>query len=99
VSEVWFSPTGNHVMYISGKQLYRDGQVIKTFDDFYPKPCDLFLNPDGQSLTYIHNGISFADGDYFQYPLQVTIANVSGKPHYKWLAIEGNEAVVYQKPY
>jgi len=100
VGEVWFSPSGNHVMYIIRNQFYRDGQVIKTFEDgFSPKPCDLFLSPDGQSLTLIKNGISFADGDYFQYPLKVTVVNVGGKPYFKWLAIENNEAVVYQKPY
>lgn len=98
--KVWYSPTSNHLMYIIKNQLYRDGQVIKTFDDgFSPDPCHLFLSADGQSLTYIKNGINFADGDYFQYPLKATIVYVSGKPYFKWLAIENNDVAVYQKPY
>jgi hypothetical protein len=99
VSEVWFSPTDNHLMYFIKDQLYRDGQVIKTFENPHPSPCQLFLSSDGQSMTVIKNGISFADGDYFQYPLQVVIVNVGGKRYYKWLAQDNNEVAVYQKPY
>src|SRR5579859_135174 len=97
--KAWFSATGNHVLYLTQNQLYRDGQVIKTFaNDAYPKPCDLFVSSDGQGVTQIKsNTVSFADGDYFEYPLKISIVNIAGKLYYKWLALENREVVIYQK--
>ena len=97
----WFSATGNHVFFLSQTQLYADGQVIKTFGhDEYPKACDLFVSSDGKGVTVIKdNKVSFADGDYFEYPLKIAIVNAAGKPYYKWLALENKEVVVYQKLY
>ena len=101
VEKVWYSATGNHVIFLAQNQLYLDGKVIKTFAaSTYVKPCDLFVNPDGQSVTLIKdNTISFADGDYFEHPLKISVAMVGTKPYYKWLALENNEVVVYQKPF
>jgi hypothetical protein len=100
-SGAWFSAAGNHVLFLSQTELSFDGQVIKTFaNDEYPKACDLFVSSDGKGVTVIKdNKVSFADGDYFEYPLKMAIVNVAGKPYYKWLALENNEVVVYQKPY
>lgn len=99
--KAWFSAVGNHVLYLSQNQLYRDGQGIKTFDNgTYVKPCDLFVSSDGLGVTLIKdNKVSFADGDYFEYPLKISIVYSGGKPYYKWLALENKEVVVYQKPY
>ncbi len=97
---VWYSSTGNHIVYLSQNQILIDGQVIKTFTNESPKPCDLFVSSDGKGVTEIKNNIlSFSDGDYFEYPLKVAIVNVGGKPYYKWLALENKDVVVYQKPY
>jgi len=100
-SGAWFSATGNHVLFLSQTQLYLDGQVIKTFaNDEYPKACDLFVSSDGKGVTIIKdNKVSFADGDYFEYPLKIAIVNVGGKTYYKWMALENKDVVVYQKPY
>jgi hypothetical protein len=97
----WFSATDNHVLFLSTNQLFRDGLAIKTFTgNEYPKACDLFVSSDGRGVTVIKdNKISFSDGDYFEYPLKIAIVNLSGKPYYKWLALENKEVVVYQKPY
>ncbi len=96
----WFSATGNHVIYLSQNQLFLDGQVVKTFTNEAPKPCDLFVSSDGKGVTQIKDNIlSFSDGDYFEYPLKVSIVNLGGKPYYKWMALENKEVVVYQKPY
>src|SRR5277367_377505 len=83
------------------KQLFLDQQKIKTFDNNeYVKPCDLFISSDGKGVSVIKNNtISFADGDYFEYPLKVSIVNDGGKAYYKWLALENREVVVYQKAY
>jgi len=99
--KAWFSAIGNHVLYLSQNQLYRDGQGIKTL------PMAPMLNlatclwpPMGKGVTVIKdNTVSFADGDYFEYPLKISIVNSGGKPYYKWLALENKEVVVYQKPY
>jgi len=97
----WFSAMGNHVIYLTNDKLYRDGQLIKTFaagDSAYP--CELFVNADGTGVTQVKdNKIFFADGDYFEYPLKVSVIYSGGKPYYKWLAFENREVVVYQKPY
>jgi hypothetical protein len=97
----WFSSIGNHVIYLTQDKLYRDGQLIKTFaEGNSANPCDLFVNADGTGVTQIKNNtISFADGDYFEYPLKVAIVYINGKPNYKWMALENKEVVVYQKPY
>jgi hypothetical protein len=96
----WFSDTGNHLIYLSQSQLYRDGQVIKTFtDNVYVKACDLFVSSDGTGVTIIKDNIvSFADGDHFEYPLKIIITTLNGKSYYKWLALENQEVVVYEKP-
>ena len=97
----WYSPTGNHLITYFQNALYLDGNFTTSFDDGTSyKPCDLFISSDGKGVTSIKNSaISFADGDYFQYPLKVTIIDAGGKSFYKWLALEGNELAVYQKPY
>lgn len=98
---VWFSAVGNHVIFLSQNQLSMDGQVIKTFgNEGTPNPCDIFVSSDGKGATIIKdNKVSFADGDYFEYPMKVAIVYVGGKPYYKWMALENKEVVVYQKPY
>jgi len=100
-SGVWFSSIGNHVIFLSQNQLSMDGQVIKTFsNEESPNPCDLFVSSDGKGVTTIKdNKVSFADGDYFEYPLKVAIVYIGGKPYYKWMALENKEVVIYQKPY
>ncbi|HEV8515938.1 MAG TPA: hypothetical protein VGQ59_21805 [Cyclobacteriaceae bacterium] len=100
-SGVWFSAIGNHVIFLSQNQLAMDGQVIKTFgNEGTPNPCDLFVSADGKGVTIIKdNKVSFADGDYFEYPMKIAIVYVGGKPYYKWMALENKEVVVYQKPY
>jgi len=99
--QAWYSATDNHVIYLSQNQLFLDQQKIKTFDNNeYIKPCDLFVSSDGKGVSVIKNNtISFADGDYFEYPLKVSIVNDGGKAYYKWLALENREVVVYQKAY
>jgi hypothetical protein len=76
----WFSAIGNHVIYLTQDKLYRDGQLIKTFGvGNYANPCDLFVNTDGTGVTQVKdNTISFADGDYFEYPLKIAIVYISG---------------------
>lgn len=100
-SGAWFSNPGNHIIYLSQTKIYRDGQLVKTFNyGEYSNACDLFVGANGSSVTQIKdNKISFADGDHFEYPLKVSIIDSGGKPYYKWLAYENNEVVVYQKPY
>jgi hypothetical protein len=97
----WFSASGGHLLYLSGNQLYVDGKSIKTFpSDASVSACDLFLTADGTGVTMIKdNTVSFADGDYFEYPLTMAIVSSGGKQYYKWLALENREVVVYQKPY
>lgn len=96
----WYSATGNHLVYLSQNRLYLDGQLIKTFANEIPRPCDLFVSSDGKGVTQIKDNIlSFSDGDYFEYPLKVSIVTVGGKPYYKWMALENREVAVYQKPY
>ena len=101
LSGVWYSATGNHVNYLSNNQLFHDGQLIKTFDsNTITDPCNLFVSTDGKGVTMIKdNVISFADGDYFEYPLKTALVTISGKVYFKWLALENREVVVYQKPY
>lgn len=97
---VWYTPSGNHFAILLNNQLSVDGQVLKTFDGVAPDPCDLFVTADGKGLTTVINNIlSFADGDYFEYPMQIALVTVNGKLNYKWLAFENQEVVVYQKPY
>lgn len=97
---VWYTPAGNHFALLANNQLSVDGKVLKTFDGVAPEACDLFVTADGKGLTtVINNVLSFADGDYFEYPMQIALVNVNGKLNYKWLAFENQEIVVYQKPY
>lgn len=100
-SGAWYSATGGHVLMLTFSQLYLDGKVIKTFENgTTPTACDVFLASDGKSITIVKdNKIQFADGDYFEYPLTVTIVKINGVLHYKWLALENQEVVAYQKPY
>ncbi|HCW07998.1 MAG TPA: hypothetical protein DGG95_11615 [Cytophagales bacterium] len=96
---VWYSPS-NHFAMLSNNQLSVDGQIIKTFEGVAPDACGLYVTSDGKGLTTINNNIiSFADGDYFEYPMEIALTNSGGKINYKWLAFENQELVVYQKPY
>jgi hypothetical protein len=96
----WYSATGNHVVFLSLNELYLDGQVIKTFANGAPNPCDLFVSSDGKGVTLIKDKVvSFSDGDYYEYPLKIAIIYIGGKPYYKWMSLENKEVVVYQKPY
>jgi hypothetical protein len=99
--DVWYSSVGNHLMILSGNNLSYDGQVIKTFDNSYSiEPCNLYVASDGKGVTSIKdNVISFADGDRFEYPLKIALVNGGGKMYFKWLALENQEVVIYQKPY
>lgn len=99
-SKVWYSDTGNHVISFSQTQLYFDQQVIKTFANTeVVQPCDLFINPDGKGVSVVKNNtMSFADGDYYEYPLKIMMVHENGKSYFKWLALENQEVVVYQKP-
>lgn len=97
----WYSPTGNHIITYLRNGLYLDGVLAKNLDEKESyQACDLFLGSDGKGVTIIKdNKVSFADGDYFEYPLKIAIVHSGGKPYYKWLALENKEVVVYQKPY
>ncbi|MBI1768619.1 MAG: hypothetical protein HYR67_09620 [Bacteroidetes bacterium] len=100
VSGVWFE--GNHVIALTTNyvwtKVYRDGQLIKTFNEGSHDPCNIFVTPDSKITEIKDNVISFADGDYFKFPLKVTLINSGGKTYFKWLALEDREVVVYQKP-
>ena len=100
VSAVWYA--GNHVIALTTNyawtKVYRDGQLLQTFNDGSHDPCNLFVTPDGKITEIKDNTISFGDGDYFQFPLKVALINSGGKTYFKWLALEDREIVVYQKP-
>lgn len=97
----WYSPVGSHLMMLYKNNLTYDGQVIKTFEpNTSIDPCNLYVTTDGKGVTSIKdNVISFADGDRFEYPLKIALVNISGKMYFKWLALENQEVVIYQKPY
>lgn len=97
----WYSTTGSHLMMLSNNSLTYDGQVIKTFEpNSSVDPCNLYVGADGKGITSIKdNIISFADGDHFEYPLKIALVNNGGKMYFKWLALENQEVVIYQKPY
>jgi hypothetical protein len=101
ISNIWYSAAGNHLNYLATNQLFHDGQLIKTFDSNNSiDPCNLFVSADGKGITMIKdNVISFADGDYFEYPLKTALVKINGKAYFKWLAMENREVVVYQKPF
>ena len=98
---VWYAAGSTHVLAVSQNQLFRDGQVIKNLTaGESTSPCSLYVSADGKSLTVIRdNKISFSDGDYFEYPLKISVVKVNGSPYYRWLAFENQEVVIYQKPY
>ena len=97
---VWYTPAGNHFAMILNNQLSVDGQILKTFDGVAPEACSLYVTADGKGVTtVINNVLSFADGDYFEYPMEIALVTSNGKLYYKWLAFENQEVVVYQKPY
>ena len=88
-------------MMLFKNSLSYDGQVIKTLEpNTTIDPCNLYVGADGKSVTEIKdNIISFADGDRFEYPLKIALVNSGGKMYFKWLALENQEVVIYQKPY
>ncbi|HTH55772.1 MAG TPA: hypothetical protein VL728_06975 [Cyclobacteriaceae bacterium] len=98
---VWYSSVGNHLMVLSGNNVFYDGQVIKTFENNSSiEPCNLYVASDGKGVSLIKDNIvSFADGDHFEYPLKIALVNNAGKMYFKWLALENQEVVIYQKPY
>lgn len=97
---IWYA--SNHVIALTtdytSTKVYRDGQLLQTFNDGSHDPCKIFVSPDGKISEIKDNVISFADGDYFQFPLKVTLVSNGGKSQFKWLALEDREIVVYQKP-
>jgi hypothetical protein len=96
----WYSPTGGHLLMFAKNSLSYDGQVIKTFEtNTSVDPCSLYVGADGKGVTFVKdNIISFADGDRFEYPLKIALVNSGGKMFFKWLALESQEVVIYQKP-
>ncbi len=96
----WYSGS-NHLLILSNNQLTQDGNVIKTFDtNSSVDPCNIYLASDSKGITIVKNNtISFADGDYFEYPLKIALVSENGKNYFKWLALENREVVIYQKPY
>ncbi|MGC4020911.1 MAG: hypothetical protein QM734_02710 [Cyclobacteriaceae bacterium] len=98
----WYS--GKHIVsfsqtYSSNIQLYLDGQSIKTYPNTaIPDACNLYVTPDGKVTEVKNNIISFGDGDYYEYPLKISLVEENGKSYFKWLALENREVVVYQKP-
>jgi hypothetical protein len=97
----WYSSVGNHMLILSNNNLSYDGQVIKTFENNTSiDPCNLYVTADGKGTTVVKDNVmSFADGDRFEYPLKIALVNNGGKMYFKWLALENQEVVVYQKPY
>ena len=97
----WYSFSGAHLMMLFKNSLSYDGQVIKTLEpNTSYDPCNLYVGADGKSVTSIKdNVISFGDGDRFEYPLKIAVVNNAGRVYFKWLALENQEVVVYQKPY
>jgi hypothetical protein len=97
---IWYS-SSNHLMMLSKNQLIQDGNVIKTFDgNSSYDPCNLYVSANGKGVTVVKdNTISFADGDYFEYPLKIALATINGNTYFRWLALENREVVIYQKPY
>ncbi|GHN00145.1 hypothetical protein WSM22_16340 [Cytophagales bacterium WSM2-2] len=97
----WYSAAGNHMLMLMKSQLYFDGHVIKTFEDgSSQEPCNLYVSNDGKGVTIVKNNtLSFSDGDYFEYPLKIAVVNSAGKSYFKWMALENQEVVIYQKPY
>ncbi len=99
----WFQGAwylGSRIVYQSHNKVYVDGQVVKTFpENETHDPCNLYLSLDGKNMTEVKDQkIYFADGDYFEYPLKIESVNSVGRQYFKWLALEGNQLVVYQKP-
>jgi hypothetical protein len=95
----WYSTSGNHIIYILDNQLYYDMQSIQTLESG-TDACSLFVTSDGKGVSTIKNNkLSFADGDYYEFPLKTQLVNSGGKVYFKWLALEDRELVVYQKPY
>lgn len=97
----WYSTIGSHLMILSKNNLSYDGHVIKTFEgNSSVDPCSLYVGADGKGVTSIKdNIISFADGDRFEYPLKIALIDSGGKMYFKWLALENQSVVIYQKPY
>lgn len=98
--KVWYGP-GNQIVSIDETQIYLNGKSIKKFENAMNiLPCDVFVAADGKSVTVIvENKISFADGDLYEYPLSLGVYKDGTSSFYKWLALEGNEIVLYKKPY